>query len=172
LESDPETVARYCLTGEAITNTPCPFGYSCGCGLQSDLDETINTLLSVQKNRHWLHEQCDQLRAELSAAQDERDRFFRELSDTQTRLINALAVIDVGTSDDPGTALAKVEQIQAVARANAIRECVAKVSAVSVFREEGDKLTQLPAIDYKVRVIDALESLTKKEGDNGPTSKA
>jgi hypothetical protein len=64
-----------------------------------------------------------------------------------------------------------LESEKLTARANAIAECLMKVSRVSVFTEQEDRLIQITAVDYKVSVIDALESLAKKEGDDAKSGR-
>jgi hypothetical protein len=68
---------------------------------------------------------------EVERLRDERDQFFRELGETQEKLISVLALIDVVTSDDPGNAIIKMRQLQSKTRTNTINECIEKLNALS-----------------------------------------
>lgn len=92
-------------------------------------------------------------------------------------------IVDVGTNDDPGTALSKLHKIQHIARANAINECASEANRL---RQEWIKQVETQGandafarsnrrawtiwVNAATKIITALESLAqKKGGDDGPT---
>lgn len=97
-----------------------------------------------------LMRECDQLRAELSAAQKDRDS-WQEVADRHC-----------------ADAVAAQREL-ATARADAIRECRDAVAQLAVMDVSVVPGRPLGPQEFKDSAITALESLLKKEGDDGPT---
>jgi hypothetical protein len=97
---------------------------------------------------------------EVERLRDERDQFFRELGETQEKLISVLALIGVVTSDDPGNAIIKMRQLQSKTRTNTISECVEKLNALSTL--------PFDAVPYIRRddAVAALESLAESKQES------
>jgi hypothetical protein len=124
--------------------------YFCSCGGALTAEEYVEHYFEKR------HDRAEGTPAAVERLKDEVERLTQQNAELKI-------VIDVGTSDDPATALSKLHKIQHAARTNAIAECVSAIHPVLV-RHYNDCTNSVNAKQLHGAVSAAIEALKEKGG--------